>query len=135
VKEEKCDYVPCAHCQASGTCRNGEENRSCALCVKKAQIKSDASEGLICGVCKGLGVAEPQTLLIRNRITPVLAWVIVCIALLLIFYLAEKENFHEVLAFAATLIGSVTGYYFGGRSKIKKSSSSPHNMRNLNKER
>jgi tRNA-binding EMAP/Myf-like protein len=116
---EKDGYVPCAHCQATGTCRNGEGHRSCSLCIKKAQIKGTSSEGLICGVCKGLGVAEPQTLLIRNRITPVLAWVIVCIALLLVFHLAEKENFHEVLAFAATLIGSVTGYYFGDRSTNK----------------
>lgn len=120
MQEEICGYVPCAHCQASGTCRNGEEHRSCALCVKKAQIKSGASEGLVCSVCKGFGVAEPQTIQIRNRITPALAWGIVSIALLLVCYLAEKENFHEVLAFAATLIGSVTGYYFGGRSITKK---------------
>jgi hypothetical protein len=112
-------YVLCAHCQASGTCRNGEEHQSCAFCIKKAQVKGDSSKGLVCSVCKGLGVAEPQTLLIRNRITPILAWVIVSITLLLIFYLAEKENFHEVLAFTATLIGSVTGYYFADRSKNK----------------
>ena len=40
-------------------------------------------------------------------------------ALAIVFLKSSKENFTEILAFAGTLIGSVTGYYFGGKTKLQ----------------
>jgi hypothetical protein len=42
---------------------------------------------------------------------------IVYTALGLAWFFAGADHFTEVLAFAATLIGSITGYYFGGRNR------------------
>ena len=53
---------------------------------------------------------------LRNRLVPCLALIIVCFVLLLIWDTHDKENFGEILAFSGTLIGSITGYYFGGKS-------------------
>ncbi len=85
--------------------------------LKKARFKDKEAVGLICSVCKGYGVAEPMTPRLRNRITPLLSLFIVYLALALVMLFGSKEHFNEILAFAATLIGSVTGYYFGGRNR------------------
>jgi hypothetical protein len=45
-----------------------------------------------------------------------IAFVIVSFALGLIYELAAPSDFDKVLAFAATLIGSIAGYYFAGKS-------------------
>jgi hypothetical protein len=64
---------------------------------------------------------EPLTVRLQQRIVPLLALILVYAALVLIWSYASRENFHELLAFAGTLIGSVTGFYFGGRSARNKS--------------
>lgn len=116
--EELKGFVKCAHCGGTGTCKNGETETSCLVCKKAHKVNSAGNtSGLVCSVCCGYGVAEPKSARMQNRIIPMLAIIIVYFALFLIFMLARTDNFSEVLAFAATLIGSITGYYFGGKSK------------------
>ena len=110
-------HLPCAHCGATGTCRNGSANDSCAVCVKKNRIEGQPSTGLVCSVCQGHGAIEPRTTRLRALIAPVIALVIVYTALGMAWFFAGDDHFTEVLAFAATLIGSISGYYFGGRNK------------------
>ena len=111
------DSLPCAHCGGSGTCRNGNAGDSCAVCIKKNKIEGQSSAGLVCSVCLGYGTLEPKTARLRNFIAPVFALLIVYTALGLAWFFAGDDHFSEVLAFAATLIGSITGYYFAGRNK------------------
>ena len=112
----------CAHCDGTGTCKNGVDETSCMVCVKKAKLKiegadKNATTGLVCSVCGGHGISEPYSSRLQNRIVPLLAIIIVYIALLIIWSHAKEEHFNQLLAFASTLIGSVTGYYFGGKNK------------------
>jgi NMD protein affecting ribosome stability and mRNA decay len=111
-------YLACAHCGATGTCRNGSAGDSCAVCIKKNKIEGQPSTGLVCSVCQGCGAIEPRTARLRTLIAPIFALLIVYTALGLAWFFAGDEHFTEVLAFAATLIGSITGYYFGGRNKL-----------------
>lgn len=111
------DHVPCAHCSASGTCASGPNGASCLVCLREHKIKDKSAVGIACGVCMGYGIAEPKTARLKNRLVPILSLLIVYLALAMVMILSSKEHFTEVLAFAATLIGSVTGYYFGGKNK------------------
>jgi hypothetical protein len=111
-------HLTCAHCGATGTCRNGSAGDSCAVCIKKNRIEGQPSTGLVCSVCQGYGAVEPKTGRLRNLIAPVFTLLIVYTALGLAWFFAGDEHFTEVLAFAATLIGSISGYYFGSRNKL-----------------
>jgi hypothetical protein len=111
------DFLPCAHCGGTGTCRNGNAGDSCAVCIKKNKIEEPASAGLVCSVCHGYGAVEARAARLRSIISPVFALLIACAALGLAWFFAGDEHFTEVLAFAATLIGSISGFYFGGRNK------------------
>ena len=109
-------FMKCAHCSGTGTCKNAENENTCLVCIKEQKVKSNGhTSGLVCSVCHGIGMAEPKSLRIHNRIVPMLAILIVYLALFLVILLSSKEHFSEILAFAATLIGSITGYYFGGK--------------------
>ncbi|ADO00844.1 hypothetical protein Gbem_4144 [Citrifermentans bemidjiense Bem] len=111
-------FVKCAHCAGTGTCKNGQNETSCLVCIKEQKVKIiDSTFGIVCSVCHGVGITEPKSVRLHNRIVPVLAMMIVYVALFLVMILSTREHFSEVLAFAATLIGSVTGYYFGGKAK------------------
>lgn len=110
------DFKNCAHCSASGCCSSGANGNSCAACQKSQNLRNEAP-GLVCSVCKGIGVIEPKTVRINKRIVPVLALFIVYVALGLVMVNTHSDHFSEILAFAGTLIGSITGYYFGGKSQ------------------
>ncbi len=113
------EHMTCAHCEGTGTCKNGQNQTSCAVCRKHQQLTSAAIEdasGLVCSVCRGRGILEAMASRLRNRLVPCLALIIVCFVLLLVWDTHDKENFGEILAFSGTLIGSITGYYFGGKS-------------------
>ena len=75
--------------------------------------------GIVCSVCGGEGSFEPFTIQLQNRIVPLLAVGIVYFALAIVGFIAfeGKDYYHEIIAFAGTLIGSVTGYYFGGKQR------------------
>ncbi len=114
----KANLYPCAHCGESGTCTNGKDGASCASCVKRNEIsflfRLKTHNGLSCGACGGIGLAEPLTERLNKRMRPVLAIVTVVILFALIFFslLTNNQYFTTILAFAGTLIGTITGYYF-----------------------
>jgi hypothetical protein len=70
--------------------------------------------GMPCSICKGRSTIEPTSLKIQNRLVPTLAVLFVLIAFYFIYFFHKTEHFDKVLVFAGTLIGSITGFYFGG---------------------
>jgi hypothetical protein len=116
------ELVACKHCHESGTCDNGKEKNSCDACAIEYIKGYDplSSEkvfyGLKCSVCDGLGQDEPTTFKWHNRFLPILTATFVALAviLLLVFGLMESKYFENILVFASTLIGSITGFYYGG---------------------
>ena len=113
----------CAHCSGAGTCKAGENGDSCAACAKRNELKPGPKYvGLACGTCGGLGKTDTVTYRLTHRTQPLLAWVIVTLAFLLIIYFSfvAPQFFHEVLAFCTTLLGSVVGYYFVNRRDVEK---------------
>ncbi len=103
----------CAHCKESGTCSTGKSGASCAGCISGHSLKGQEHHGLSCGVCGGMGKAEPKTERINKRMAPILAYVMVMLLLMGIAVSSYTDkHFSEVLAFAGTVIGAITGYYF-----------------------
>lgn len=122
------ELVECKHCGMSGTCRNGINDQSCARCVSfwhesiRAMPKQADSNGLVCSVCWGKGITELSQSKWEYRFPATLAIVFVTLGfgtLLTVFLLPPSGNDHDhfdkVLVFVSTLVGSVTGYYFGGQ--------------------
>jgi hypothetical protein len=72
--------------------------------------------GLRCSVCGGIGQDEPTTFKWHNRFLPILtgAFVAGAVILILVFGLLQHPHFDKVLVFTSTLVGSITGYYYGG---------------------
>lgn len=116
----KANLYPCAHCEGSGTCKNGTNQTSCAGCIMRNELKGKEYFGLACGTCNGLGLAEPLTERINKRIKPLLAMGVVFIMLGILFWLAITNNQHftEFLAFSTTLIGGIVAYYFTSTKQI-----------------
>ncbi|MBC3489168.1 molecular chaperone DnaJ [Pseudomonas kermanshahensis] len=114
----KANLHPCAHCECTGTCRKGENGGSCGSCVKLNDLKGIGHFGLPCGVCHGIGHAEPRTERLNKRIAPILALVTVYFLLIGVFAaaLTQSSYFSEILAFAAPLIGVILAFYFTARS-------------------
>lgn len=115
MQEIRANLYPCKHCSETGTCTSGENGTSCLACVKYHELKGKPPYvGLACGTCNGLGQSEPATERLNKRIKPLLAMAIVFLVLVFTFMLAMAKNqyFTEFLAFAGTLMGSVTAFYF-----------------------
>ena len=70
--------------------------------------------GVVCSVCSGLGVVEPYTYSLNNRIRPALAAGIIAGSIGILGGALQSEHFESILAFSTTIIGAVTGFYFGG---------------------
>jgi len=114
------ERIPCAHCNRTGTCSNGPDGDSCAICAKrgsKFRDYSDAPKGLPCSICEGKGSVEPFSLKLHNRFLPFFAMGFVTLLLIFVALVCflHPESFVNVIGFAATLIGSITTYYFGGK--------------------
>lgn len=109
---------PCAHCERTGTCSRATNGASCASCVKDNDLKGSGLTGLPCGICNGLGHAEPKTERINKRMQPILAFLTVYFLLIGVFgsALAQSKYFTEILAFAGPLIGMVLAFYFTARN-------------------
>ncbi|WP_090498265.1 hypothetical protein [Pseudomonas borbori] len=107
----------CAHCAGTGTCSNNSAGESCAVCIKKNELRKGQYFGLSCGTCGGLGKTDTVTYRMTHRTQPMLASMLVVISLTLvtIFGLGKSPYFHEIMAFCTTLIGGVTGYYFSNK--------------------
>ena len=67
-------------------------------------------------MCWGKGLAELSSSKWNYRYPALLAIVFVFLAFLLLFVFGvlRYEHFDKLLVFVSTLIGSITGYYFGG---------------------
>lgn len=60
-----------------------------------------------------MGKAEPKTERINKRMAPILAYLMVMFLLMGIAISAYTDtHFSEILAFAGTVIGAITGHYF-----------------------
>lgn len=114
MEQVTANLYPCAHCNGTGTCKNGANESSCAACINSNELKGKEYIGLTCGSCRGLGMAEPYTERLNKRTKPLLAMGIVFFMLFIVSGLAFTNNPHftEVLAFATTLIGGIVAYYF-----------------------
>lgn len=111
---------PCAHCGGSGTCSRGASSQSCAVCIKVHELKGSEYVGLPCGVCGGLGKAEPGTEKVNKRVAPLLALFVVILLLAGVAIAAVVDrHFSEILAFAAGTIGTILGFYFSGKTGVR----------------
>jgi hypothetical protein len=114
------EKITCAHCAGTGTCKNGPNGTSCVVCIRKNKLYKASGnkpkkeyEGIVCSVCKGRGIILKKGTWLKKNFPPILAVMIVYFSLALIM-IHPNDN---LVAFAGTLIGSITGYYFGGKSK------------------
>jgi hypothetical protein len=114
----KSNLYPCAHCSGIGTCNSGSGEFSCAVCIQSHELKGKEYAGLPCGVCGGIGQAEPRTERINKRMPVIMGFTVVMLLMLGVFISAifKSQYFSEILAFSGTLIGTVLGYYYSGRS-------------------
>jgi hypothetical protein len=116
------DLANCQHCTMTGTCSSGDDGTSCNRCVAEWSERYDkrfeagkAYKGLVCSVCWGKGVAEPSQRKWDYRFPAILAIIFVLFAFLLLFIGTQIGLPGEKsLPFVATLVGSITGFYFGG---------------------
>jgi len=123
------ERLPCRHCSGQGTCKTGIGGASCAVCVRgdipflhrllgrgrPLDFGNVVYTGLVCSVCHGRGTLEPTTFKFHNRMAPVLALIFIIFGGSLLVKFRGHQSFDAVLTFVGTLIGSVTGYYFGGQ--------------------
>lgn len=79
---------PCSHCEGEGTCKSGENGKTCVVCameyakvgfipkLKKGDKKSyyESFTGLICSRCGGLGKAETKTDRLNKRMRSILGF-------------------------------------------------------------
>lgn len=123
------DFVTCKHCSETGTCAKGVNGKSCPRCIAYwadaiSNFKASGDEvGLVCSVCSGKGIAEPSSLKWEYRFPAILAsiFVVLAFSLIVFFGWGPNDHFDKVLVFVSTLVGSITGYYFGGeRGKGKQ---------------
>jgi succinate dehydrogenase/fumarate reductase cytochrome b subunit len=89
--------------------------------VQSNDLKGSGHVGLPCGICGGLGHAEPKTERINKRMQPILAIVTLyfLMAAILVSATVKSPYFSEILAFASPLIGVVLAFYFSARSSTR----------------
>ena len=128
-------YQPraCPHCSvnniATGTCRNGNDGRSCLACIRRwsrppwwrrwmeqtLPVESDKAVGTWCGVCYGRGIVEGATFKIRNYFPFFFALTFVLVSMAYFFLFSEKDD--KLTSSLTTILGTIIGFYFGGKSK------------------
>lgn len=115
----------CLHCKKTGTCESGGKNgESCKVCIafwkgefgNNFLLGSSDPIGLKCSTCWGKGVTEPSGRTKWDYRTPAaLAGGLSILSFLLLWLTYNGgEAFNKALVFVGTLLGSITGYYFGG---------------------
>lgn len=109
----------CGHCEGHGTCHSGAENTSCFVCTKSAGITNQDKtyRGLPCSICHGHGCGAPTEVktnrLMGAYVTFACSAGVFIIIIMSGFFFAEHLD--KILTFGGTVIGSITGFYFGGR--------------------
>ena len=115
----KASLYPCAHCEKTGTCTNGSGAESCASCVGVHGLNGKKQyRGLPCGNCGGLGMAEPLSERLNNRVRPIAGmfqalseYVVAIVLMLVVLFCIFKDSasLPVVLAFVGPLIGALLG--------------------------
>lgn len=117
----------CAHCKGTGTCTTGAEGASCQICLaawrQRNKLLNEGADpkGLRCTCCWGKGRVEPPGATKWDYKTPAyLGGMLAILSFILLFltFRANNEAFSKSLVFVGTLLGSITGYYFGGQKKV-----------------
>lgn len=109
------NLFPCAHCSETGTCRTGDNNNTCSACLRAHNIKGKNHVGLICGVCFGLGSAEPPTEKILRRYQPASNIYALCVCLgllavtLAMYVIFEKESLKYIMTLLTIIITGILG--------------------------
>ena len=119
------EVVPCGHCGETGTCRTAEDGSSCDRCTtywrqqQQNFPKTGRCAGVVCSVCFGRGLAETASSQWDYRFPALLAVLFIAAAFGILLFFEGKHSVHfdKILVFVSTLVGSVTGYYFGGERR------------------
>jgi hypothetical protein len=95
---------------------------------QKYQFAGD-ERGLTCSVCWGKGVTELTASQWQHRYTFILSCAFVVLAFGLVGMVSwhKPEILDRILVFIGTLLGSVTGYFFGG---VRAGNQSPRRLEN-----
>ena len=116
----------CPHCNGTGKCENGEDKNTCDMCLIRLthtgwmrlfRFKNPDSminpKGCWCGVCFGRGRLEGVTFKIRNYFPFFFASVFFIFTFSL--FLTNKNVPERLEAALTTLMGTIVGFYFGGK--------------------
>ena len=110
----------CGHCAGHGICNSNQNGASCFACAKAAKVPDPqgVNHGLPCSICSGHGCGAPSEVKI-NRLIGAAVTILLCILIFAVVFYAFcfPDKFDSVLTFAGTILGSITGFYFGGRSR------------------
>lgn len=110
----------CGHCAGHGTCNTSQNSSSCFVCAKLAGVPDPQAMnfGLPCSICNGHGCGAPSEVKI-NRLVGATVTVLLCVLVFAVIFVSfnKPDNFDQVLTFAGTILGSITGFYFGGRAR------------------
>ena len=126
------ELVECQHCEQTGTCNKGQNGESCKRCVglwtsRRELANGPSNLGLVCSICWGKGWTEPSSAKWNYRYPAMLAltFVVLGFLLLFVFGLRNYEHFDKILVFVSTLVGSITGYYFGAKASPTTTKQTP----------
>jgi hypothetical protein len=110
--------IPCAHCGGLGTCKNGLEKASCLTCSSNRSRSSATVQpqvGMPCSVCNGRGALEGFSLKLQHRFPFYFAIGFTTVAIIIVA-LSSWSDKGEIASPLLTLIGTVIGFYFGGKA-------------------
>ena len=124
----------CKHCDESGTCRTLTSLVVVSVHAGGGRISfgpEDPTNGLICSVCWGKGLVEASAAKWSNRFPFISSSGLVLLGFACFFLISwTKIDEHQALTFSGTLLGSITGFYFGGeRGRLAASSTGTKGQR------
>jgi hypothetical protein len=120
------EQAPCPHCLATGTCTRGPELTACSDCIDRVSARmwqrfkvrqlsaSKEQPGCWCGVCLGKGRIEGATFKFLRFFPFIFAAAFVA-GCFLVLLLAGKETSEKLQGALTTLMGTIVGFYFGGK--------------------
>jgi hypothetical protein len=121
--------LDCAHCETTGTCGGDRNAQACGACIAfwqrqfsflklniwKPEFSDEAQKGMRCSCCWGRGVTESSSSKYDYRVPALLAGALALLSFgLLAWVHKDTDEFGKAVVFVGTLLGSITGYYFGG---------------------
>ncbi len=120
------ERFPCEHCSRTGKCSNGDGDKGCYVCVSRTShwysrnsLKPGSSEcrGIPCSICDGIGSIEGFSAKLQRRFTFFFALLLVLSALTFIYSTKDVGGFAKLHSSLLTLLGTIVGFYFGGKGK------------------